>query len=292
MLKGPLIFGEVLFDCFADGQRILGGAPFNVAWNLQALGLEPFLVSQVGDDPLGREIKGAMLGWGMNTAGLGLDSAHPTGRVDVTLKNGEPSYNIVENSAWDFIEASALPPHAPSLLYQGSLATRNRTSAQTAQLIRENTQAPLFVDVNLRDPWWSSDKTLDLLKSASFAKLNQDEIKTLFGYKYDLEQTAKVVRAQMSLDLLIITLGGEGAMAINSTDEIVRVEPQGNPHIVDTVGAGDAFASVCIAGLMLKWDLNSTLARAQEFASSVVGLRGATSKEAHFYQPFKARWGL
>ncbi len=27
--RRPLIFGEVLFDCFPDGIRVLGGAPFN-----------------------------------------------------------------------------------------------------------------------------------------------------------------------------------------------------------------------------------------------------------------------
>jgi len=33
----PVIFGEVLFDNFKDGQSVLGGAPFNVAWNLKAI---------------------------------------------------------------------------------------------------------------------------------------------------------------------------------------------------------------------------------------------------------------
>jgi len=37
------IFGEVLFDQFPDGQQVLGGAPFNVAWHLQAFGLHRVL---------------------------------------------------------------------------------------------------------------------------------------------------------------------------------------------------------------------------------------------------------
>ena len=31
----PLVFGEVLFDEFADGLTRLGGAPLNVAWHLR-----------------------------------------------------------------------------------------------------------------------------------------------------------------------------------------------------------------------------------------------------------------
>ena len=35
MSKGRLcVFGEVLFDHFPDGQRVLGGAPFNVSFLL------------------------------------------------------------------------------------------------------------------------------------------------------------------------------------------------------------------------------------------------------------------
>lgn len=44
------IFGEVLFDHFPDGNQVLGGAPFNVAWHLQAFGQSPCMVSRVGND--------------------------------------------------------------------------------------------------------------------------------------------------------------------------------------------------------------------------------------------------
>ena len=39
----PVVFGEVLFDCFPDGSRVLGGAPFNVAWHCQAFWLATFV---------------------------------------------------------------------------------------------------------------------------------------------------------------------------------------------------------------------------------------------------------
>ena len=81
----PLIFGEVLFDCFPDGREILGGAPFNVAWNLQAFGMSPLLVSRVGDDSLGWQIQEKMKSWGMNINCLQLDPSYPTGRTFTTL---------------------------------------------------------------------------------------------------------------------------------------------------------------------------------------------------------------
>ena len=54
------VFGEALFDHFPDGSRVLGGAPFNVAWHLQAFGLSPRFISRIGDDPPGHEITALM----------------------------------------------------------------------------------------------------------------------------------------------------------------------------------------------------------------------------------------
>ena len=68
----PVIFGEVLFDCFPDGNSVLGGAPFNVAWHLQAFGLSPIVISSIGDDELGKKVKSAMLDWNMSARGCSL----------------------------------------------------------------------------------------------------------------------------------------------------------------------------------------------------------------------------
>lgn len=56
----PVMFGEVLFDHFPDGHVVLGGAPFNVAWHLQAFAKAPMIVSRVGNDPLGHQIRQSM----------------------------------------------------------------------------------------------------------------------------------------------------------------------------------------------------------------------------------------
>lgn len=129
--KVPVLFGEVLFDCFEDGSRVLGGAPFNVAWHLQAFGCSPLFISRVGDDPWGRKIRDVMQRWGMTTAGLQKDSAHPTGEVQVSLKQGQPSFDILPDRAYDHIHCEGIPPMNPSLVYHGSLGLRQAESANT-----------------------------------------------------------------------------------------------------------------------------------------------------------------
>ncbi len=80
------IFGEVLFDHFPDGKRVLGGAPFNVAWHLQAFGLAPRFISRVGADAEGESVLTAMREWGMDTQAVQIDAHRPTGRVSVQIR--------------------------------------------------------------------------------------------------------------------------------------------------------------------------------------------------------------
>ena len=99
------IFGEVLFDHFPDGKHVLGGAPFNVAWHLQAFGQAPYFISRIGDDAEGETVRNAMRDWGMNTEGLQIDKHLPTGRVDIEFVDNEPHYDIVHPCAYDAIES-------------------------------------------------------------------------------------------------------------------------------------------------------------------------------------------
>ena len=81
----PVIFGEVLFDHFPDGSRVLGGAPFNVAWHLRGFGANPLVISAVGGDSEGREVLERMTSWDLATDGIQTDEEHPTGRVTASI---------------------------------------------------------------------------------------------------------------------------------------------------------------------------------------------------------------
>ena len=288
----PVIFGEVLYDCFPDGARVLGGAPFNVAWHCQAFGLHPLFISRVGDDQLGRDITAAMLEWGMNTQGLQLDSKHATGVVNVTFNEGEPSYDIVENSAWDFINFAELPKlDKQSLLYHGSLSLRNSESERSFALVKEHLPDSIFVDVNLRSPWWDLSQITSVLRDAQWVKLNQDELLLLVPNESETINQARYLMSQYKLGLVVVTQGEQGAIAITKTESFF-VKPEHTTPVVDTVGAGDAFTSVLLLGLHKDWSLQHIIDRAQQFASEVVGLRGATTNDKTFYQPFINRWSL
>lgn len=284
------IFGEVLFDHFPDGRRILGGAPFNVAWHLQAFGRQPEFLSRVGDDTEGEEIRRAMRHWGMTEAGLQTDPALPTGSVKVSFHDGEPAYDIVRPSAWDRIDIEP-GQRACGLLYHGSLGLRDEQSRQALkQLMQQHKPETVFVDVNLRPPWWDRAQILSTLRLADWVKLNTGEFELLNEGGEGTAADAAGFIEHYGLRGLLLTHGSKGAELLMATGETFRVVPENTTAVVDTVGAGDAFASVIILGLLEGWDMAVALQRAQAFASGIVGRRGATVDDRNFYREYSNQW--
>jgi fructokinase len=289
--KRLCIFGEVLFDQFPDGKHVLGGAPFNVAWHLQALAQSPYFISRVGNDPEGESIRASMRDWGMDVGGLQTDPKLPTGHVNISLTKGEPTYDIVEHCAYDAIEtvSEQIDCH---LFYHGSLALREAISRSTAEQLKTSRPGTVFVDVNLRSPWWQREEVQEMLRGADWVKLNTDELEqlTVSGTATDVQASHFVT--EYDLKGLILTHGSRGAEIVTASSERFEVQPQRDIEVIDTVGAGDAFASIIILGLVNDWPLALTLQRAQIFASKLVGHRGATVTDPAFYQSFFDAWKL
>lgn len=322
-----IIVGEVLWDCFSDqdgGRRILGGAPLNVAWNLAGLGVDPLFVSAVGEDDLGHEIIARMQAFGMTTQGIAVLPGVATGTVKVTLHAGEPSYEIVKGVAWDQIPmpsqelsnaisermAAAHRSGHPTLFYHGSLACRDSRSRQTIttlrdSLLRDPVRTNVFFDVNLRAPHYDHAVLDRLRRSASFIKLNLDELGQLtgtgdhasdknFSDKYFSDGAAQRTLAagrafesdadQVPLSGLLVTLGAEGALCYTpGCSEPLRVASPTPETMQDPVGAGDAFAAVVMHGILTGRPFTRSLHDAVAFASKVCSLAGATCDDPLFY---------
>lgn len=293
MTAAPLIFGEVLFDCFPDGREIPGGAPFNVAWNLRALGMNPLFISRVGADARGEEIIRHMNAWSMTTRCLQTDPARPTGKVLVTLQNGEPHFDILPDQAYDHIDSCApAAVDAAPFLYHGSLALRSQANRDALAELKKHSPCPVFIDVNLRDPWWSRDQVLSLLKDAECLKLNEQELAILFPGEAEETGSWKEILDRFRLKGLFVTRGSRGATAVTPDGGTCSVAPAGSVEVVDTVGAGDAFSSVLLIGLAENWPMPLIMERAQDFASGVVSLQGATTRDRDFYLTYATKWNL
>jgi fructokinase len=282
--RRPLILGagEALWDVF-PGERLPGGAPFNVACHARALGCRAGLVSRVGRDGEGEALIRFLCCRGVGTAELQRDPVHPTGRVTVSLgKGGAPRYSFRQDTAWDHLawrpSLQKLAAAADGVCF-GSLAQRGPVSRATLQRFIAATRPDCWrlFDVNLRRNFYSRRTLEQSLEQAGALKLNGDELKVfrrLFRLKGDDAACLRLLAERFGLKVVALTRGGRGCLVWNG-ERMLR-EPAARVRVVDSVGAGDAFAAVLLAGLCLHHPLATVLRHAARVAGYVCSQRGAT----------------
>lgn len=300
-MKNITLIGETVVDCFADGTHVLGGAPFNVAWHLQALSLQPILITALGNDDLGKESLSQMQEWGLDTSYVQIHKEHPTGTVNVTIHDGEPAYDIVPDVAFDYIDTpKKLSLAEDDYIYHGSVALRGDTTRETLLNILKNYSPKRVIDINLRRPYWTVDQMQAIVEGCFCLKLNMFEMDALAHGKNEIDphavydkEAALHYKMENQISNLIVTMGINGASFIGEDNEEYFCGPPPHvPNVVDTVGAGDAFSAVLLLGLYHDWDWRTIIDRAQEFASFIVSQNGAIHTNLTTYADFMSLWAV
>ena len=294
-----VVFGEILYDIFAEGDEVLGGSAFNLAWNLAGMGLNPLLISRIGRDNRGRAILEAMEGFGLDTSGVQQDDTLHTGIMEISSKGGKEKTHIPRSQAFDAIDMDealkTVENVNASLLYHGTLPIRSKKSRTALDEIKKYLNKPVYVDVNMQPSSLRSESVMEFIEGSHWVQANMDELEMLVGAIsfVGLDQS-KMINYLLDITKvkgLIVTMGKEGALyAIGDTSE--TIEQASFPSFVDTHGCGDAFASAMVAGLHSNWPLKFAVERANDFAAKVCQLKGAISVDKKFYTEATQGWGL
>lgn len=278
-----LSIGEILWDIFPSGEE-LGGAPLNFALHAAAMGARVQILSRIGSDELGSRILDNLVGRQLLLDLVQIDPAAPTGTATVALGvNGEPSFHLGEQVAWDFIEVteSALAAaREADAIYFGSLAQRSRTSREAIQhlVAQTRSRALRIFDVNLRPPHVDREVIEASLRLANVLKVNQAELLELGGmFGIRSNSTAELPGAlagAFDLEVVACTLGSEGSILY--CDGETRRHPGVAAEVANSVGAGDAFTAVLAIGLLTGQPLDEINRCANEAAAFVCSKSGAT----------------
>ena len=248
-------FGEVLWDMLPQGRQ-LGGAPANFAYHASQFGFRGMIVSAVGNDVLGKEIKSLLDS--KNIASHITEVDFPTGVVNVSLdEKGVPSYEIVEKVAWDNIpfdeELQQLSLRAVAVCF-GTLAQRSEVSRNTiSQFIESVPENCLKIyDINLRQHYFDRAIIEWSLNHCDIFKLNDEELEVLKDM-FDasiLTTDAFIAKLQelFNIKIVILTCGEKGSRVYYENE--VNIEPTPKVDVVDTVGAGDSFTAAFVATLL------------------------------------------
>ena len=274
--------GEVLWDFLPAGPR-LGGAPANFAAHAGAMGANAFVVGAVGNDELGNRAISKLEQLSVGTKFL-TRVDEPTGTVQVKLSDGQPTYLITENVAWDRCPWSpSLGEFAASVdaVCFGTLFQRAFRSRETLRQFLAATQNGCLrvFDVNLRQHDCSEETIEKSLKLANALKLNDGELPLVaraVRTNSQPEEFAKSMIERFELRLLMLTAGEKGSFLFTATEssyvEAAEVE------VIDTIGAGDAFAAAAVMGLIGNRPLADFHQQASDYASGVCTTAGAMPK--------------
>ena len=248
-----LCVGEVLWDSLPEG-LFLGGAPFNVACHLRATGAPVAMVSRIGSDRLGNEVLRRAARYGVSTDLIQSDAELATGFVRVDIDpSGNPSYEILAPAAWDAIETNdelvARAQNARAIVF-GTLAQRNSISRETIRALWK-TEALIVFDVNLRAPFEDRAIVEESLQRADVVKLSAEELERVaewFDLRGEFEARIRALATAFGCDVVCVTRGSEGAALLHG--DAFTEHPGYEVEVKDTVGAGDAFLAVLLAGLL------------------------------------------
>lgn len=246
-------FGEVLWDILPSGKEP-GGAPMNVAYHLNRHSIDTTLITCIGNDEDGMQIKQLFHDRNISTDLFATDPEHETGKVYATILPGnEMSYDIAWPAAWDFIRyETSLKETADEATYfvYGSLAARSEVSRTTLLKLLETSAIKVF-DINLRPPHYTKEVLMDLLERADILKLNEHELDVIGSWYEPADSREDVIRLiadRLNIRTIIVTLGSAGAVLFNN-DEFFHHAGY-KVKVVDTVGSGDAFLAAMLAGFI------------------------------------------
>ena len=272
-------FGEILWDNFTTGRKP-GGAPMNVALHLHKQGQQANLISAIGNDADGEDLRDYLKEQGLLGKYIQTHQTLPTGIVEVILdETQQASYNIVQPVAWDEIvyqeDLEELTSNADVLVF-GSLACRNLMSYTTLLKLLMASKLAVF-DMNLRPPHFTADRLKDLLSKCQVLKINEHELawlKSEFELKADdLTYNLKRLSEITGVKIICLTLGDKGAVILSEGKTYQH--PGFLVDVADTVGAGDAFLAAFISGYLQKKPMAEVLELACATGAFVASKSGA-----------------
>lgn len=281
--------GEILWDVIGGGEY-LGGAPFNLCAHLARLGHHAFFVSAVGCDERGRRALEKAQELGIDIRYVNRTQQVSTGISEVTLSDGgHGEHRLPRPAAYDFVQLTeaqhtALAEEQPEWLCYGTLAQMEPAPRLlTQRLMKENTEAKRFYDINLRRNSWNSNLVDHLCHDANAIKMNEEEafvLSEIFDLPaYPWPRFCEMAANQFQFEIVCVTRGPEGCALWKDGDYVES--PGFAVNVNDTVGSGDAFSAALLHGLDAEWTLADIAQFANRVGALVASRSGATPAWTH-----------
>ena len=282
-----------------DFLRTIAGAEANVAVGLARLGVTVSYVGRVGDDPLGTTIVRTLRGEGVDVRHLRVDAAAATGVMIRELRDLGPAEVIYWRDGSAGSRLSVDDVAAADARFEGAAwlhvtgitpaLSASAASAVHAAIQRARTGGlTISLDVNFRRRLWSEAEArhalLPLVGTCDIVLGGLDELAVMAGFSDSPDDVGSPDPARVADALLaqgagvvVVKLGPGGAFERRrGHDGITSAAAPGVmvSHVVDPVGAGDAFCAGYIAASLAGGPPVGALAAANACGASVASSLG------------------
>jgi fructokinase len=249
-----MVVGEALVDRVVSSEGTVehpGGSPANVAYGLARLGVDTGLLTSIGDDNYAAEIEKHLQSAGVHllpgSQGLGATS---TATV-VLASDGSAQYDF--DIRWNVPRIA--PAMLPKILHTGSIATFLAPGAAVVRELLEQSHERCVItyDPNIRPALLGSQSEArttfeELVPFTDVVKLSDEDAQWLYP-RLTLDDIAHRILG-LGPGLVAVTMGGEGSLLTTPAARVVV--PAVRSAVVDTIGAGDAYMSALIYGLLMR----------------------------------------
>lgn len=266
-MSSVLVIGEALVDVVHSGdggiKNVPGGSPANTAVALARLGITTFMKARISKDKFGSEIRSYLENQNVDL-NLSLFVDEPSSVIDAFIqKDGSAKYEAnlkgASDYGWTESELDIALAENIKIIQLGSLTSYIEPGASNVEnwykKLRNNSKHLLTFDPNIRHPLDAQPEDEVRKRAKNLASLAHvvkasDEDLSWISPDQDVIETAKNF-IENGTNLVVITLGKNGAVAINSNFEVIQI-PAPAVEVKDTIGAGDTFAAALIAQLLEK----------------------------------------
>jgi sugar/nucleoside kinase (ribokinase family) len=271
---------DELYAAMGPALEISGGSAANSMAGAAALGLNAAFVGQVANDQLGDIFAHDMVSLGVRFETPPLASPPSTGRCLILVTpDAQRTMNTCPGAS-HALTPQALDPHmirsASVTFLEGYLWGPERPRATMLEAARIAHSADRKVAFTLSESLCLGDRrdgVLGMIEAGTVDILfgNEHEIRHLTGCG---ELSDCIAQLSGNVGTLVVTLGGEGAMAVEKGERI-GIRPSPVERIVDTTGAGDLFAAGFLAARCRGRDLRGCLETGAICAAEVISHFGA-----------------
>lgn len=269
----------------SEVQDAVGGAA-NAAVAFSKLGVQPSLMSWLGDDTVGRRSRRYLQEHGVDMSGVSTKSSART-NYHYVLRYG-PERTIISNyEQFDYVWRN--PVCQPDWLYLSSISTSARQlHDDLLEYLEQHPAVKFAFQPGASHLQWGAKDLKKLYARADLLIMNLKEAMTVTGRQ--ICNIALLLRQlhQMGAKTVVLTDGAEGAYAFDGTQELAVPSYPDPAKPVDRTGAGDAFAATLVAEFAKGAELKDALLSAPINSMSVVQYVGAqagllTTKELNEY---------